>query len=72
MAHDFFSVQEVKDVDSVLIRYVFHNWPDAYCTKIFRNLIPALKKGARIVVQDYLLPEPNTLSLFKERQIKCV
>ena len=72
MAHDFFEVQQVRDVDVVIIRYVFHNWSDDYCVKILRNLILLLKKGARIVVQDHLLPEPGTLSLLEERRIRLV
>lgn len=70
MAHDFFAKQPVKDVDVFLIRYVFHNWSDAYCVRILRNLVPALKPGARIVVNDHLMPEPNTLPLLKEREIR--
>jgi SAM-dependent methyltransferase len=69
MAHDFFSEQPVS-ADLYLFRYIFHNWPDQYAIKILRQLIPALKPGARILVNDHLLPEPNTASLTTEREIR--
>lgn len=70
MSHSFFTPQPVRDVDAVLIRYIFHNWSDEYCTRILRNLIPGLKPGAKIVIQDHLMPEPKTLSLAKEKDIR--
>ena len=72
LAHDFFTEQPVKNADVYFIRYTLHNWSDEYCFKILRNLIPALKSGARVVVQDHLLPEPGTLGLLKDREIRYV
>lgn len=69
MAHDFFVDQ--YEVGSVyLLRAIFHNWPDHYCIKILRKLIPALKNGVRIVINDSLLPTPGTLDLLAERNIR--
>lgn len=72
MAHDFMTEQPVKGADAYLFRWVFHNWSDIYCLTILRNLIPALKHGARIIVQDNCLPEPNTISYLEEVKIRCV
>jgi hypothetical protein len=33
--------------------------------------LPALKPGAKVVIQDYLLPEPNVMPLLAEMQIRC-
>ncbi|CAG8955512.1 hypothetical protein HYFRA_00009464 [Hymenoscyphus fraxineus] len=68
MGHDFFTEQPVKDADIYLIRNVLHDWSDKYAAKILRNLIPALKKGARVLVNDRCLPPPGALSLYKARQ----
>lgn len=68
-AHDFFTEQPVE-ADVYLFRYIFHNWPDAYAVKILRQLIPVLKPGARVLVNDHLLPEPNTASLTTEREVR--
>lgn len=69
MAHDFFTPQPIA-ADVYLFRYIFHNWPDAYATKILRQLIPVLKPGARVLINDHLLPEPNTASLTTEREAR--
>ena len=71
MAYDFFTEQKVVG-DVYLFRAIFHNWPDSYCLKILRQLIPALKKGAKIVVNDTVCPEPGTLGLLAERNLRWV
>lgn len=69
MAHDFFTEQPIE-ADVYLFRYIFHNWPDAYAVKILRQLLPVLKPGATVLVNDHLLPEPNTASLTTEREVR--
>jgi len=69
MAHDFFTEQPIE-ADVYLFRYIFHNWPDAYAVRILRQLIPVLKPGRRVLVNDHLLPEPNTASLTTEREVR--
>ncbi|KAL2349851.1 O-methyltransferase [Cryomyces antarcticus] len=51
-AHDFFTEQPIKDADVYFFRWIFHNWSDKYSVKILQSLIPALKPGARIVIND--------------------
>lgn len=69
MAHDAFKEQPVE-ADVYLFRVVFHDWSDAHVIRMLGAIIPALKPGARIIVNDHLIPEPNTLSWSKERQIR--
>lgn len=68
MPHDFFMEQPVK-ADVYLFRNIFHNWSDAHVIKILKATIPALRPGAHVLVNDVLLPEPGTLSWFKERHV---
>ncbi|KAL2005746.1 hypothetical protein VTN00DRAFT_10239 [Thermoascus crustaceus] len=68
-AHDFFTEQPVK-ADVYLLRNVFHNWSDSHAIRILKAMVPALKPGARIVINDYLLPEPGTMSPMKERAVR--
>lgn len=70
VAHDMFMEQPVKHADVYLLRRVLHDWPDKYCIKILQNLVPALKKGAKIVLQEHLLPESGSLSLLKEMELR--
>ncbi|KAK1757018.1 S-adenosyl-L-methionine-dependent methyltransferase [Echria macrotheca] len=62
MVHDFFEPQPVRDADVYFLRAVLHNWSDTYAVKILRALIPALKPGSRIVVNDVVVPEPGSMS----------
>jgi hypothetical protein len=43
-------------------RSIFHNWADKYCVKILQNLVPALKKGARIIIHERVLPTLDALN----------
>ncbi|RAK70971.1 S-adenosyl-L-methionine-dependent methyltransferase [Aspergillus fijiensis CBS 313.89] len=68
-AHDFFTPQPVR-ADAYLFRNIFPNWSDSPGVRILQALIPALRPGAWIIVNDYLLPEPGLLSLVKERAVR--
>ncbi|OTA99906.1 hypothetical protein M426DRAFT_15962 [Hypoxylon sp. CI-4A] len=73
MKYDFLSGdQPCKDADVYIFRWIFHNWSDKYCIKILHNLIPALKPGARIVVNDSVLPEPGVLPHRQESRIRSM
>lgn len=69
--HDFFQDQPVK-ADAFLFRMIFHNWSDDYVIKILKATITGLKHRSKIVINDYLIPEPNTMSLMKERTARYV
>jgi hypothetical protein len=71
MLHDFFTPQPVTHADVYFFRWIFHNWPD-YGIRILRNLILALKAGARIVVNDNVLPQPGTLANWKEERVRSM
>ena len=68
--HDFFTPQPVKDADVYFFRHIIHNWPDLYCIKILRNLVPALKNGARVLINDGVAPEPGTMNVFEDKLIR--
>ncbi|KAI0020758.1 S-adenosyl-L-methionine-dependent methyltransferase [Xylariomycetidae sp. FL0641] len=70
MTHDFFTPQPVANADVYFLRHILHNWSDKYCLRILRSLIPALKRGAKIVVNDTILPDPGSLSNWKETKIR--
>ncbi|KAI1110206.1 S-adenosyl-L-methionine-dependent methyltransferase [Nemania sp. NC0429] len=72
MAHDFFQEQPVAGADVYFFRWIFHNWSDKYSIEILRKQIPALKKGAKIVVNDYVLPEPGLLSRWQENRVRSM
>lgn len=53
-----------------LFRSVLLNWPDKFVIKFLRNLIPALKPGARVLINEGCLPEPGELSAWDERILR--
>ena len=72
MPYDFFTPQSVCHADVYFFRWIFHNWPDKYCLLILQNLILALKHRARVVINEWILPEPNCVSNRVERQMRWV
>ena len=71
MAHDFLSEQVVAG-DVYLFRWIFHDWPDTYVLKILRNLIRVLKNGAKVVINDQIMPQTGSVPLVTEKQIRSV
>lgn len=70
ITHDFLTPQPVQNAEVYLFRWILHNWSDKYCVRILRNLIPALKEGAKIVVVDNVAPEPGTISNWAETRMR--
>ena len=66
MAHDFFTPQTIRGAEIYLLRWILHNWSDKYCTQILRNLVPALRKGSRVLLYEHLLPEGASTSWSKK------
>ena len=69
-AHNFFTEQSVKNADVYLLRSVLHDWSDKYAVQILKNLIPALKDGAKIIINEVCLPEPNILPHYQEQLLR--
>ncbi|KAK6223988.1 hypothetical protein LQW54_000134 [Pestalotiopsis sp. IQ-011] len=70
MTHDFLTPQPVQNAEVYLLRWILRNWSDKYCVRILRNLIPALKEGAKIVVVDNVAPEPGSISNWAETRMR--
>lgn len=70
MAHDFFTPQSVKDADVYLLRFILHDYSDKYAIRILKNLVPALKNGARLIVMDGVAPPPGVIPKSDERLIR--
>jgi hypothetical protein len=70
MKHDFLTLQPVEGADIYLLRWILHDWSDKYCIKILQNLIPALRKGTKIVINDICIPEPGQLGPRADRGLR--
>jgi trans-aconitate methyltransferase len=69
-AHDFFQDEPIRDADVYLLRWILHDWSDQRAILILQNLIPGLKNGANIIVQEFILPEPGLVSFYHEKTIR--
>ncbi|OCK81485.1 S-adenosyl-L-methionine-dependent methyltransferase [Lepidopterella palustris CBS 459.81] len=66
-AHDFFTPQTVHGADVYFLKHILHDWSDHYALRILRNLIPALKPGARVIIMDGVVPPRDAVPLTVER-----
>lgn len=70
-AHDFFQPQDVQ-ADVYYFRWILHNWADKYAVSPLRALIPQLRPGTKIILQDSIMPEPGVIPLHKEQDLRFV
>ncbi|KAK7744120.1 hypothetical protein SLS53_003641 [Cytospora paraplurivora] len=68
--HNFFETQPVQGADVYFFRMILHDWPDEYCLRILRNLVPALKPGARVIINDRCVPPTEEMSHYEARQTR--
>ncbi|KAH9883976.1 O-methyltransferase-domain-containing protein [Xylariomycetidae sp. FL2044] len=75
--HDIFAPQKFE-ADVYYLRWILHNWPDKFwqvssliCVLILRALIPMLKHDTIVVIQEACLPDPGTVALWKETQLRA-
>ncbi|KAG8156627.1 hypothetical protein KVR01_013578 [Diaporthe batatas] len=69
MVQDLFAPQTVQ-ADVYFLRWVFHNWTDKYCALILKALIPALKPGARVIINETCMPEPGGIAHWREKYLR--
>ncbi|KAG8526452.1 uncharacterized protein KY384_000045 [Bacidia gigantensis] len=72
MIHDFLESQPVGYAAVYILRWVLHDWSDAYATKILKALRPALKRGAAILICELIMPEPGTVSMYEARSMRSM
>ncbi|CAG9983505.1 unnamed protein product [Clonostachys byssicola] len=71
MKHELFDTQTLE-ADAYFFRMVFRNWCDKYAIQILKAQIPALRPGAKILIQDACMPEHDSVPLWRERVQRSV
>jgi hypothetical protein len=56
IAHDFFTPQPVKDAAVFVLRFITHNWSNAYAQKILRLLRDAAQPTTKLVLIEFMIP----------------
>lgn len=58
MAQSFLEAQRLESPpDIIILRWILHNWSDKYAVQILRNLVPVMKKGAKVLIIEHVLDE---------------
>jgi hypothetical protein len=70
--HDFFTPQPQTTADVFFFARIFHDWTDENCIKILTNLVPSMKNGARLIINDTILLMPNEGSIMDQRNRRAV
>ena len=70
MPHDFFEEQPIKRAVVYFLRWILHDWPDAYAVRILKAPIPALRRGSKVVLNELCMPGFQTVSLCQERYLR--
>lgn len=68
--HNFFEPQPVIGANIYLLRMILHDWAFDDAVEILTCLIPALKRGSRIVIMDTVLPVPGSIPAARERLLR--
>lgn len=68
--HDFFTEQPMQGADVYLLSSVLHDWPDKYAARILKALVPACRTGARIVINERLVPGFHEAHYLVERHYR--
>ncbi|RYP81860.1 hypothetical protein DL769_001820 [Monosporascus sp. CRB-8-3] len=72
VAHDFFTRRPVRGANVYFFRWIMHNHSIPYAFRILRNLSPALKPGARVVINDHSLRELAAKNPWDERLMRSM
>ncbi|KAI3317134.1 sterigmatocystin 8-O-methyltransferase [Xylariaceae sp. AK1471] len=69
--HELFEAQSVQ-ADIYLFRLIFQVWTDKYAVQILKAQIPALQPGAKLLIQDLVMPEPSDIPLWRDRELRSM
>lgn len=70
-AHDCFKPQPVE-AEVYFFRQVFHALSDKYAVTALKALVPVMRPGARVVINDYILPQPGVLPQSDEKSVRTM
>lgn len=64
--HELFDQQTVQ-ADVYFLRMVLRSWGDKYAVNALKAQIPALRPGVKILIQEVVMPEQDSIPLWRER-----
>ncbi|KAK7021288.1 hypothetical protein VNI00_017463 [Paramarasmius palmivorus] len=55
VSFDFFKDAALENCDVYYLKYILHDWNDAECVTILKNVRKAMKPGSRVIVHDVVV-----------------
>ncbi|KAI6289955.1 O-methyltransferase ctb2 [Pyricularia oryzae] len=73
--HDFMTPQPTRDnlgtaAVAYFCRFILHDWSDKYARKILQGLASALRPQDRVIINEVIVPEPDSAYSEKERRMQ--
>lgn len=70
--HDFFQPQK-RIADCYILCFILHNWSDTEAQTIIRNLMPAFRPGARVLINQHTISTiANAVPLYMKKSIRNI
>ena len=60
IGHGSFFQSVPEGGDAYILSHIIHDWTEAQCHTILGNCRKAMKKGAKLLIVEFVLPEGNT------------
>ena len=57
MEYGFFKAEPIADAKLYYLRHVLHDWPDAECVWILKNVMAAMGPESRLIIDEVLMLE---------------
>jgi SAM-dependent methyltransferase len=72
LPHDFFQPQpaEARAADAYIMRYILHDWSDAYAKKILKNIFEVMREDSRLIIADAVMPPAGALPKCQEEVLR--
>ncbi|KAI0381139.1 O-methyltransferase-domain-containing protein [Hypomontagnella monticulosa] len=61
--HDFFTPQTMEPPAAFIMRWILHNWADKYAVRILQGIVPAMRKGTKVLIYEFVLPDRSVTDL---------
>ncbi|KAB8237685.1 O-methyltransferase-domain-containing protein [Aspergillus alliaceus] len=68
--YDFFQKEPVQGAEVYLFRQIFHNWDFENSVKILKNTVGSMSEGSHVLIMDFVIPEPGSVSSVNERVLR--
>jgi hypothetical protein len=70
-AHDFFQPQKLQGVAAFIIRWILHDWNHQDSVRILKGLVPAMRRGTKLLIYEYVLGDRPVKSASERSGLQC-